>query len=156
MIAARSRWGVGTPAALALCAVLLGGCPGAEKPAEEASTTVPVKPHLVEMRKQLVENMLDYQAEANPDYGPEDVARCAAVLDRFLMATASASGPDRDAHLLAAVEAAVKSLNELSAECEELIETGEREHICALIDAALEDAGYDTKGRDVTQAWRRW
>jgi hypothetical protein len=145
-----------TPAALALCAVLLGGCPGAEKPREEASVAVPVKPHLVEMRRQLVQEMLDYQAEADPDYGPQDVERCAAVLDRFLAAAAAASGPERDARLLAAVEAAVKSLNELSAECEELIETDQREGICALIDAALEEAGYDTKGRDVTEQWREW
>ena len=145
-----------TPAALALCAVLLGGCPGAEKPREEASMAVPVKPHLVEMRKQIAKEMLEYRAEADPDYGPQDVENCAAVLDRFLAAAASASGPDRDARLLAAVEAAVTSLNELVAEREELIETGEREAICALIDAALADAGYDTKGRDVTEQWREW
>lgn len=98
----------------------------------------------------------DYDPAFDAGYTEEHLQACERILDGYLAAVARAGGPERDAQIMTAVEEAVLGLGELNRSCDErLIETEEREQLCALIHAAARRAGLDREG-DLTWEWREW
>ena len=117
-------------------------------------------PDLNRVKAHLLDSMQDYMQSFDEDggeapYGAADIARCAAILDQFVAQVGGAGG---DAgRIMAAVHATVLSLNDLSEDAESLIETDQREDLCAFIELAARAAGLQIeKGADITEAWRDW
>lgn len=95
-----------------------------------------------------------------PQYTPEACAAFAAVFDR-LIEELRALGPAADeAARLGAFEQAVLALNALNEEDESLIETGEREDLCELVNVIASAAGMDPTrygdGEGPASEWRDW
>lgn len=117
------------------------------------------------IRERLLEGMYEYM-EPDPEeelddedwdcgYTRRDVERCAAIIDGYLarIETVDATQQDR---LREIVRETVVALNTLNDDCRcALIETDQREDLCALILTAARDAGLDTEA-DVTEEWRAW
>ena len=104
------------------------------------------------------------EGEDDPEYDPafdagyteEHLQACERILDQYLQALSRVANPARDTQIMEAVKTVVLDLAELNLSCEEsLIETEEREQICAFIRAAATHAGLDRQG-DITEEWREW
>ena len=84
----------------------------------------------------------------------EHVDRCDTILSGFLTTVHSHSGAD--SLVVNDVKAVVLALNALNEECDyAIIETDQREEICALIEEAIKKAGLTPKN-DITEEWREW
>ena len=106
------------------------------------------------MTASVLASMREYMADGDAGYGEADVVRCGEILEQCIAAAAQASAA---VDYLAAVEAAVKELNTLNAECEHgLIETMERESICEVIIQAGAARGFNDEDEDITEQWREW
>jgi hypothetical protein len=103
----------------------------------------------------LLHDMTDFIKNTDcADYSEKQVGDCARLLEIFI--TAMSENNTNPALALDHVKALVLSLNVLNAQCQHsLIETGQREDICELIDLVLSVAGFDFSG-DVTEQWREW
>jgi hypothetical protein len=98
----------------------------------------------------------DYDPDFDAGYTEEHLQACERILDQYLQALSRVADPERDAQIMAAVKTVVLDLAELNLSCKEsLIETEEREQICAFIHAAANQAGLDRQG-DITEEWREW
>lgn len=118
---------------------------------------------LLNIRKRLLDSMIDFMEPDEELYDPDhdcgysraDVDRCAVIIDAYLksVVTTSASG---ETEILRAVRRTVEELNALNDSCDGcLIETDQREDLCALILAAAKNAGLESDD-DVTEQWREW
>jgi hypothetical protein len=106
------------------------------------------------LKADLLEGMTTYRRGGGGSYEEADVHRCGDILDRF-GAAISAAGSREEA--LAHVRTAVLDLNALNQHCEgSLIETDQREMICAFIIGAVARRGFISPEEDVTFAWRDW
>jgi len=100
-------------------------------------------------------DMLDFiEGEQEPDYSSDDVTSCITLLLEFL------SNIDSEEQTLESakthVHKLVLALNELNEDCEHcLIETMQREDICAFIEKALLAANVEFDA-DLTEEWREW
>jgi hypothetical protein len=109
---------------------------------------------LLSLRTRLLQGMREYMAEGEPSYAESDVRECENILMGHLQAVESAA--DR-AEALRHVHDTVLRLNELNSRCGgELIETDQREDICALIIRAGSLRGFNAEDEDVTEQWRDW
>lgn len=128
-------------------------------------------PELHASKDALLDEMRDYQRfggaedEDDPDfdpdfdagYGPADIQRCGEVIDALFEELQQVPGDGREAAILAAVKDAVLALNALNDDCGgNLIETGEREALCDLIERAAREAGLPETDQDITESWREW
>ncbi len=109
---------------------------------------------LLRQVRELEQSMLSYMRQAKPPYAQKDVRKCAAILTRYLeqmdRSTAVAQGME-------IVKATILELNALNEKCDgQLIETGEREQIAAIIINASARKGYNTPDEDITEPWREW
>ena len=118
---------------------------------------------ILEIRRRLLDSMIDYMeidedaSESDHDcgYTPADVDRCAGIVDAYLSTLAGNSNADQS-EILRTVQYTVEQLNKLNDACNGcLIETDQREDLCALILAAAKDAGLKSED-DVTEEWREW
>lgn len=104
------------------------------------------------------ENDPDFDPDFDAGYRPADIQRCGEVIDTLfedLLQVPATEG--REAAILAAVKDAVLALNALNEDCSgNLIETGEREALCDLIERAAREAGLPESDQDITEAWREW
>jgi hypothetical protein len=83
------------------------------------------------------------------------VLRASGLVDACLAGIARADKGD-EAAVTAAVREATLALNELNARCNHhLIETDQREHLCALFGQAAIARGVGS-GEDLTAPWREW
>jgi hypothetical protein len=110
---------------------------------------------LLRLKAELLESMREYVADDDePPYDEAAILRCEELLDEHLRAVAAAESRQ---HGLDLVRATVKSLNVLNEECGgSLIETDQRELICAFIMRAGAMRGFNRDDEDVTQEWREW
>ncbi|UOD31559.1 hypothetical protein INH39_07680 [Massilia violaceinigra] len=103
----------------------------------------------------------DVQTKA-PGYHPycyteAELAQCDAILSHYLETVQAPALRNDEASIMAAVQHAVESLNDLNDRCgRSLIETDAREDICKLIQCAAQSAGLDRADSDVTDEWRDW
>ncbi len=116
---------------------------------------------LLEMLSRLLAGMIEFmdpdedEPESNHDcgYTQADVDRCAEIVDAYLRTMNGISQPDQS-EILRLVQLTVEQLNTLNESCDGcLIETDQREVLCALILAAAKDAGLESDD-DVTEQWR--
>ena len=88
------------------------------------------------------------------DYGQEDIDAASALLDSYLadLQTCSSSEQVREA-----VEKVVLGFNALNEQTDgNLIETDQREQLCAIIIQAAKLAGLESDHYDITEEWREW
>ena len=118
---------------------------------------------LLEIRSRLLTGMIDFMApdedapESTDDcgYSLADVDRCAGIVDAYLRTLSEYSNADQS-KILQLVQHTVEQLNTLNDSCDGcLIETDQREDLCALVLAAAKDAGLESDD-DVTEQWREW
>ena len=109
---------------------------------------------LPELKATVLDGMVAFLIE-DPDCGYDraDVERCGALLDRYLDAVSGSPGTDR---VQTELERVVLRLNQLNEACDHcLIETDQREDLCALLLEAARRAGWRFEG-DPTEEWREW
>ena len=131
----------------------------------------PTRRDILRLRKAVLDGMVSYmkyggaESEADPDYDPHfdagyeqaDIDRCARIIDGLLAALEDVPRGKKNEAILKAVKAAVVKLNRLNDRCDgSLIETDQREQLCALIIAAANRAGLVSDVYDITEEWREW
>ena len=101
--------------------------------------------------------MYDFiEDDAEPAYLASDVLECDKVLTEFINTLSESAAKSDYAWVVCQVEAVVKSLNVLNAKhASQLIETDQREDICALIALVMQNAGHSVE-QDITEQWREW
>jgi hypothetical protein len=115
---------------------------------------------LQQLRTDVLEGMREYLAGVldsggEPGYTGADIGECGRIVDACLAGIARADKGD-EAAVTAAVREATLALNELNARCNHhLIETDQREHLCALFGQAAIARGVGS-GEDLTAPWREW
>jgi hypothetical protein len=127
-------------------------------------------PGLLELKRKTIDGMVDYmknggaEGESDPLHDPDfeagytqkHVDRCATIIDSMFAALASAPGAKSAEQILEIARAAVIKLNKLNDACDgSLIETGQREDLAELINAAAREAGLASTD-DITEKWREW
>lgn len=110
-------------------------------------------PKIQETRATLLEGMVDFMDEDSA-YNQAHVDQCDSIIANYIATVASIS---QRAELLKAVESTVLEINSLNEQAEhELIETDQREDICAIIIRAGFLGGFNKEDEDVTEEWREW
>lgn len=116
----------------------------------------------IELKGEIVDSMLAYmerddEEDFDPGYSQQDVDKCAAILQDYLVAVFRPSVHGDAEQIMAAVKAVVIALNDLNEDCDHgLIETDQREQLCELIINAAGQAGLEAGGEDITGEWREW
>lgn len=113
------------------------------------------------LKQQTLDSMLRYmeyfiEDEETPPYTEADVEECNRLLTAFINdAETSTHKKDTD-WITERVKTLVLALNEFNEahDCS-IIETDQREDLCALIDAVMQAAGHDVN-EDITEEWREW
>jgi hypothetical protein len=131
----------------------------------------PTKRDILRLRKAALDGMVSYmrygaaESEIDPDFDPAfdagytqaDIDRCAKIIDAFLATLEGVPRGEKNDPILKAVKAVVVKLNKLNARCDGLlIETDQREQLCALIITAAKRAGLVSSVDDITEQWREW
>jgi hypothetical protein len=124
---------------------------------------------LLAQKQQIIEEMVSYMKygdaddetdeaydpEFEPGYTQAHINECDSILTDFLGSVNAHFGADTLV-LINNVKTVVLALNQLNEKCEQaIIETMERDDICALIDKALKQAGLNLN-YDVTEQWREF
>jgi hypothetical protein len=117
-----------------------------------------VEPESIEtIRQRLRADMVDFMVgdgvspARDCGYTQNDIDECMAIVDAYLKALRGIAV----ARILPLVRDTVQKLNVLNARCESLIETGQREDLCEIIQVAARNAGLDIED-DITEEWREW
>jgi hypothetical protein len=111
-------------------------------------------PKLGELLARLVEGMREYMDDGDVGYDPTDIAECAAILADHATSVSDAVDPRA---ALEHVRSTVTRLNSLNERCDgTLIETDQREDICAFITRVGYLRGFNAENEDVTEPWRDW
>lgn len=116
----------------------------------------------IELKGEIVDGMLAYmerddEEDFDPGYSQQDVDKCAAILQDYLVTVLRPSAHGDAEQIMAAVKAVVIALNDLNEDCDHgLIETDQREQLCELIINAAGQAGLEASGEDITEEWRDW
>ncbi len=130
---------------------------------------------IIDRRSMVINSMVDYMnvsqkdhPEFDPDFDPgytqREVDQCEKILDAFI---ATLIEPVTDYSLVMnAVKNTVIALNKLNDSCESpIIETDQREYICAFIEEVIIAKGVDIEAlaasqkctrHEITDAWREW
>lgn len=105
----------------------------------------------------VIEPMIEYQQEIEDEcYTREHIDRCEALVHQYLEALGALAVPD-DGAIMAQVEKLVLALNDLNEETDYgMIETGEREALCEVIQESAAACGLEDVPEDVTEEWREW
>ncbi len=101
-----------------------------------------------------------WQQSGLEQYTPEACAAFAAIFDRLIQSLVHAGEDATEQSKLALLQQAVNELNILNEEDESLIETGEREDLCALVNLVTVACGLDPSkygdGEGPASEWRDW
>jgi hypothetical protein len=105
--------------------------------------------------KNIQYDLLDFiEGEDEPDYTSQDVTVCITSLLEFMSAIESEKQTKESAK--EHIKTLVLSLNALNESCDDcLIETSQREDICAFIQKVISAANITFVG-DITEEWRMW
>ncbi|WP_053980025.1 hypothetical protein [Marinagarivorans algicola] len=114
-------------------------------------------PEIAEKKKYLLHWMYDFILDdEEPAYRKKDVDECDQLLTDFIHCVDTDENKKDFTWVASQVEALVKNLNELNEKLEyQLIETDQREDLCALVALVMQHAGHDYEG-DITEIWRKW
>lgn len=109
----------------------------------------------------IIEPMISFMNDCNEDedgcdYRAEDVEQCKHLLYTYLEALASMTDPSDDT-IMEHVKILVLALNDLNEQTDySMIETGEREAICEIIQTSAIECGLKEYSDDITEEWREW
>ena len=129
---------------------------------------IPASPEVLSLKENLLESMVSFMQGEDEDgegsgfeagYTQDDIDRCAAILDHYLLSLSRVrgKGEDRNEAIMEAVKDTVLELNTLNDNCDgKLIETDQRETLCELLITAAQDAGLESEVDDITEEWREW
>jgi len=108
-------------------------------------------------KRYLLHWMYDFiEDDDEPAYLADDVEECDQILSNFIAEVLNHEQNKDFSWLSSKVETLVKTLNHLNEKhANQLIESDQREDLCALITLILEHCGHRDKG-DITEAWRTW
>lgn len=115
---------------------------------------------VTQIRQRLLDGMADYMkgdGDTSWDcgYSQADIDRCLVIVDVYLAKVASGLKVSQD-EIRNAVKKAVLDLNDLNGQAGgALIETDQREDLCALLLTVAQRAGLGTD-EDITEEWREW
>ncbi|RXK86785.1 hypothetical protein [Filimonas effusa] len=106
------------------------------------------------------ENWRDSYDDGLEQYTPENCNKAQDIFDTLIASLIELGEDAEENNKVELFKTAILSLNELNEEVEDLIETGEREDLCELIDritvaAGLNPANY-ADGAGVADEWREW
>ena len=129
-------------------------------------------PDLMNLKQRAMDEMVSYmkfgaaEDENDPEYDPDfdagytqkHVDECGEIIDDLFSALSALPDTNRSDEIRKAVKWAVVKLNKLNDKCDgSLIETDQREDLCALLLGAAKTAGLDSAdGEDITEEWREW
>ncbi|SFG29431.1 hypothetical protein [Neptunomonas qingdaonensis] len=110
-----------------------------------------------EKKKYLLHWMYDFiEDDDEPAYQKKDVDECDQILTAFINAVDGSEHKSEFAWISSQVERLVKTLNILNEKHQhQLLETHQREDLCALISLVIAHAGHDYE-EDLTEQWREW
>ena len=101
-----------------------------------------------------------WQQSGLEQYTPEACAAFAAVFNRLVGELVQAGESATEQSKLELLRRAVEELNALNEQDESLIETGEREDLCALVNLVTAACGLDPSkygdGEGPASEWREW
>ena len=105
----------------------------------------------------VVESMISFMTEWDDcDYNTEDIESCKEILYTYLDSLYVLENPTDD-EIMKQVEIVILALNDLNEKTDyALIETGEREAICELIQESAIACGLNNYEDDITEEWREW
>lgn len=102
----------------------------------------------------------DSFADGLEQYTPENCAAVQHVMDQLLQQLSDLGVDAAEADKLAAMQQAVEALNDLNEQIDGLIETGEREDLCELLNHICSAVGLDWTqygdGEGPASEWRDW
>lgn len=110
-----------------------------------------------EKKKYLLHWMYDFiEDDDEPAYLKVHVEECDELLTDFINTLASDPKHSDFSWVSSQIESLVKALNDLNLKLDhQLIETDQREDLCALIQLVTENAGHKWD-EDITEKWRHW
>jgi hypothetical protein len=112
------------------------------------------QPNLCDLLARLTEGMLDYMQAGHASYSEKDVEKCREILISHVEQLDTLNDRGQAQEL---VKATILTLNKLNQSAgEDLIETDQREDICAFIIKAGAIKGFNSENEDVTEEWREW
>jgi len=104
--------------------------------------------------KLLKKDMLAFIVDNDVNYTETDVEECQRILNMYLNDAAVVEGKPAFLNL---AKTTLEKLNELNYKCNyDLIETGEREKICAIMIKSGQLKGFNKKDEDFTEEWREF
>ncbi|NJC27083.1 hypothetical protein [Neolewinella antarctica] len=112
--------------------------------------------YISELISRIPKDMNDFIADGLDDaYTEKDVAKCIVILRDYLQEIKTAQSQDQ---AMETVKVAVLKLNDLNDACQgALIETGQREDIAELLQAAFVEKGFTVPpSGDITEDYRDW
>ena len=108
------------------------------------------------IKARLIEGMTDYIADGDDSYTKADIKKCYKILEQFMARLGKLGASATETAILDYVKQAVQDLNALNSSVDGcLIETDQREDLCAYILFAAKESGLKQDG-DVTEEWREW
>lgn len=106
------------------------------------------------------DNWREAYDEGLEQYTEENCNKTQAVFDQLIAALISLGKDAKEVDKVELFKTTVLSLNQLNEEVDGLIETGEREDLCELIDQITIAAGMNPKdyagGEGIADQWRNW
>jgi len=110
-----------------------------------------------EKKKYLLHWMYDFiEDDDEPAYQIIDVEEFDVIITSFIKDIAADNQRSNFTWVSSKVELLVKTLNVLNQKHDkQLIETDQRQDICALISLVIEQAGHEGND-DITEQWREW
>ena len=112
-------------------------------------------------KKQLQETVVDPMIEFMGDgedcgFSKKDIEECEALILKYLVALDGMKEPSNQ-EIMEYVKELVLALNDLNEKTDySMIETGEREAICEIIQNSAVECGLTDPGDDITEEWREW
>lgn len=109
---------------------------------------------LMNLKKSLITEMLEYMEDGDVDYTKSDVGEYNRILEEYFK---SMSRAENRVTAMQCVKSTVMELNQLNEKAgEDLIETDQREDICEFIIMTGTLFGFNQEDEDVTEEWREW
>ncbi|KZY29120.1 MULTISPECIES: hypothetical protein [unclassified Oleiphilus] len=110
-----------------------------------------------EKKDYLLHWMYDFiEDDEEPAYLAQHVEECDQLITAFIHDVTSNHQNNDFSWVSTQIESLVKKLNDLNFKLDhQLIETDQREDICALIKLVVQSAGHEYS-EDITERWRTW
>ena len=117
-------------------------------------------PEIEEKKTYLLHWMYDFiediEEDDEPAYHKSDVEQCDQIVTAFINSVNESKESSDLSWLSSRIEQLVMQLNEINNTLDkQLIETNQREDLCALIELVISHCGHQPQG-DITEKWRQW